>query len=234
MNEFSSTAISDGVLVRLLHEEVYSLTVNGRILASVALLPGMLEAFATGYLITEGLVPYQDIESVMVEKNTIGVLTVNPFKVLLPKRSVISGCGGTASYLDPAKLPVLKDAFTVPFPTLNTDFPEDISDAGGFSAAAVLSDGQVIASASCLSLYSAFDKTVGAAEKAGAHEYAVVCSGKVTADLVRKCLNAGVPVLASEKPPTSLAVRMAEQGNLTLVRPVKNTIYTHSCRISNA
>lgn len=229
MSEFCDVNLSDRSSVRLFDEQVYSLTVNGRNLVSAALLPNMLEEFAVGYLITEGFASYEDIESVMVDKNTISVLTVNPFKVLLPKRSIISGCGGTASYLDPAKLPVLEDSYRISLSALHQNFSAEIEIAGGFSAAAVFSDGNTVMT-SCLSLYSAFDKTIGAAGKKSA-EYAVVCSGKVTADLVRKCLNAKVPVLASYKPATALAVKMAEKGNLTIVKLPEEIIYTHKIRV---
>ena len=84
------TAFQNG----LLNEQPVSLTVNGRGLATVMMLKDMAEEFAAGYLTTEGIVPYADIESVMLTKTGVSVLTKNPFKVLLPKKSVVSGCGG--------------------------------------------------------------------------------------------------------------------------------------------
>ena len=69
----------------------------------------MEKEFAYGYLKTEGIIQPEEIESVMLDGAEIGVLTANPFKVLLPKKTVVSGCGGTATYLDAAKLPVLEE-----------------------------------------------------------------------------------------------------------------------------
>ena len=85
------TAFQNG----LLNEQPVSLTVNGRGLATVMMLRDMAEEFAVGYLTTEGIVSYADIESVMQNDAGVSVLTKNPFKVLLPKKSVLSGCGGT-------------------------------------------------------------------------------------------------------------------------------------------
>ena len=98
----------------LLNEQAFALTVNGRNLLSVLMLPDLKEEFARGYLVTEAIVAAEEIESVMLDGSTIGVLTRDPLKVLLPKRSVVSGCGGTASYLHPARLPVLSVGITLP------------------------------------------------------------------------------------------------------------------------
>lgn len=64
----------------LLNEQPVSLTVNGRGLATVMMLKDMAEEFAAGYLTTEGIVPYADIESVMETETGVSVLTKNPFK----------------------------------------------------------------------------------------------------------------------------------------------------------
>ena len=126
----------------LFNEQAFALTVNGRNLLSVLMLPDLPDEFARGYLATEAIIPADEIESIMIDGATIGVLTSIPFKVLLPKRAVISGCGGTASYLDPARLPVISGGITIPADTLATPFPENILAAGGFCAAAVLPDGK--------------------------------------------------------------------------------------------
>lgn len=231
-SEFCEVTLGDTV-VRLLDEQVYSLNVNGRALVSAALLPNDLKEFGVGYLVSEGVVSYDEIESVMIEKTAIGVLTKNPFKVLLPKRSIISGCGGTASYLDPAKLPVLGDGFEISLGNLSAEFSSEMKNSGGFEAAAVSYDGKIICEASCLTFFSAFDKLVGKIflENFVPKDLAVICSGKVTADLIRKCLNAKVSVLASYQPPTALAAYMAEMGRVTLVKLPEGMVYTHKFRI---
>ena len=86
MTFFSELPGPSGTTVRLLNEQLYSLTVNGRPIAAATLLPEQLEEFAAGYLITEGITAYSEIESIMPYTAVIGVLTVNPFKVLLPKK----------------------------------------------------------------------------------------------------------------------------------------------------
>ena len=121
----------------LLNEQAFALTVNGRNLLSVLMLPDLKEEFARGYLVTEAIVAAKEIESVMLDGSTIGVLTRDPLKVLLPKRSVVSGCGGTASYLDPARLPGISGGNTLPKDLLAATFPQNILTADDFSPAPV-------------------------------------------------------------------------------------------------
>jgi len=154
----------------------------------------------------------------MQTETEVSVLTKNPFKVLLPKKSVISGCGGTASYLDPEKLPVLESCIPVPKNMLKHEFSGDIIKAGGFGAAA-FADGKMEACVEDIGQYASLDKVVGRLLLEGIppESTAVLVSGKVTADMVRKCLHAKISVLASKLPPTHLAVEVAKNGKLTLV-----------------
>ena len=233
MTLFSELPGPSGTTVRLLNEQVYSLTVNGRPLASATLLPEQLEEFAAGYLVTEGITAYSEIESIMPDTAAIGVLTVNPFKVLLPKKTVVSGCGGTASYLDPARLPRVPDGGCVSLCGLTPEFPAEILAAGGFAAAAYTQAG-CAASASDLSQHAAFDKVIGSLLRQGCSPAgaAVICSGKITAELVRKSLHAQIPLLASCMPPTALAVATAQAGNLTLVQFPEKIVYCGAGRLS--
>ena len=201
-----------------LNEHPVSLTVNGRGLATMMMLKEMTEEFAAGYLVTERIVPYADIESVMRNDSGVSVLTKNPFKVLLPKKSVVSGCGGTASYLDPQKMPVLTTCIPVQKNILREEFCSEVIKAGGFGAKA-FANGKLLTSAEDIGQYSALDKVVGRLLMDGIspESTAVIVSGKITAELVRKCLFAKISVLASKLPPTHLAAEVAKNGKLTLV-----------------
>lgn len=204
-----------GFVNGLLDERLYSLTVNGRSLASPLMLSGMEKEFAFGYLKTEGIISPEEIESVMLDGAEIGVLTANPFKVLLPKKTVVSGCGGTATYLDAAKLPVLEN--TIDPPALPESLDSDVLRAGGFAAAVVSPKGFFLAED--VGQSASIDKAVGAALLNGADltKSALVLSGKVTADMVKKALNAGISVIASKYPATNLAAETASAGNVTLI-----------------
>lgn len=204
----------NGFVNGLLDEQPYSLTVNGRSLASVMMLPGFEKEFAAGYLTTEGITPFSEIESVMLDSNTISVLTVNPMKVLLPKKAVISGCGGTASYLDSVKMPKI---------TCHSDldivfnFENDVVRAGGFGAC--ISSKNFTSEISDISQITAVNKCVGSAlyNNVSLSECVISISGKVTADIVRMCRFAGISKIFSLCPPTALAKNVADDGGVKII-----------------
>ncbi|HJJ47545.1 MAG TPA: formate dehydrogenase accessory sulfurtransferase FdhD [Methanocorpusculum sp.] len=200
----------------LLDEQPFSLSVNGRPYATVMMLSSFLKEFAVGYLLSENIAKPEEIESVMIEENTISVLTKNPLKVLAPKKTVISGCGGTASYLDPEKLP--KAAFVSHTFQTMADFDSPVTKAGGFGSALLTEAGDA-AKVFDLSQMTALDKLFGiAVSKNILLSESVVCvSGKITADMVRKCLFAGVSELHANLPPTKLAFEIAKESGLKIV-----------------
>ena len=104
-----------------------ALFVNGRHAMTAMMSPVNLEDFVTGYLFTEQIIKNIDeIESIKIEKNRISVITKNLFKVLGPKKTILSGCGGSTSFIDVEKLP-----------RIHSDFVDQCSD--DFYSAAICS-----------------------------------------------------------------------------------------------
>ena len=90
----------------VIDEAPEALFVNGRHAMTAMMSPTDLEDFVTGYLFTEQIIKSVDeIESIRIEKNRISVITKNLFKVLGPKKTILSGCGGATSFIDTEKLP---------------------------------------------------------------------------------------------------------------------------------
>src|SRR5512136_1381392 len=102
-------------LHEVIEEAPLALFVNGRHAMTAMMSPVQLEEFVTGYLFTEQIIKGVDeIESIKIEKNRMSVITRNLFKVLGPKKTILSGCGGSTSYIDTEKLPSIKSGFTIP------------------------------------------------------------------------------------------------------------------------
>ena len=62
----------------------------------------------------------------------------------------------------------------------------------------------------------------------------LLCSGRLTYEMVTKTIHLGIPLLASISAPTTLAVQLAERFNVTLIgylRGHRMTIYSHPERI---
>ncbi|MHB8164333.1 MAG: formate dehydrogenase accessory sulfurtransferase FdhD, partial [Methanoregula sp.] len=82
----------------VIEEIPYALFINGRHAMTAMMSPVQLEDFVTGYLYTEQIIKgIDEIESIRIEKNRLSVITKNLFKVLGPKKTILSGCGGSAS-----------------------------------------------------------------------------------------------------------------------------------------
>ena len=68
--------------------------------------------------------------------------------------------------------------------------------------------------------HNAVDKLVGRAAMDGLlplHDHVLMVSGRVSFEIVQKALAAGFPVVAAVSAPSSLAVRLASESNMTLV-----------------
>ncbi len=86
--------------------------------------------------------------------------------------------------------------------------------------------------------HNALDKVIGYGLKHGVDfsRTVVTCSGRLSSEMVRKCLMANIPVIASRGATTTLAISMAEQAGLTIigfVRSQKMNIYTGVERVRN-
>ena len=84
--------------------------------------------------------------------------------------------------------------------------------------------------------HNALDKLVGALARDGAEtEHGItVITSRVSVEMVQKAVKLGAPVLAAISAPTALAIRTAEEANLTLVAIVRGEefdVYTHGERI---
>ena len=98
----------------MIEEVPLALFVNGRHAMTAMMSPVQLEDFVTGYLYTEQIIKNVDeIESIRIEKNRMSVITKNLFKVLGPKKTILSGCGGSTSFIDTEKLPKITSDYTI-------------------------------------------------------------------------------------------------------------------------
>jgi FdhD protein len=86
--------------------------------------------------------------------------------------------------------------------------------------------------------HNALDKAIGYGLK---HDVdfsrtIIASSGRISSEMIRKCLIANIPIIASRGATTTLAIRLGEQSGLTIlgfVRGQKMNIYTGIERIRN-
>lgn len=227
--------------------------VNGRHALTAMISPTMLEEFVTGFLYTERIIKkLEDIESLRIEENrkengigtlSASVLTKDPFSILLSGKTVLSGCGGDTSYLDADRLPKIRSDLVTDVSTIKDIMKETlVSDlhtrTGGIHIVGLFGPDGKICIAEDIGRHNALDKVIGYGLKHGVDfsRTIVTCSGRLSSEMVRKCLMANIPVIASRGATTTLSISMGEQSGFTIigfVRSQKMNIYTGTERIKN-
>lgn len=89
----------------------------------------------------------------------------------------------------------------------------------GTHACYLASQGRILYSAEDIGRHNAMDKAIGAAALQGLDPGRCILftTGRVPADMVRKAITAGFPILASKSVPTDASIALAKQYNLTLI-----------------
>jgi FdhD protein len=136
-----------------------------------------------------------------------------------------------------------------PGPTLPRDLLADLPDrlrqptfarTGGLHATGLFSaEGELLHVREDVGRHNAMDKMIGRALLDGLvplSELVLCVSGRLSFELVQKAAVAGAPVLVGVGAPSSLAVRLADDRNLTLAgfaRGGRVNVYTGSQRVTN-
>ncbi len=229
----------------VIEEAPMALFVNGRHAMTAMMSPVQLEDFVTGYLYTEQIIKSVDeIESIRIEKNRMSVITKNLFKVLGPKKTILSGCGGSTSFIDTEKLPKIRSSSTISTADIRTVAKNVLNSelhmkTGGIHIVALLDKAAVLTVSEDIGRHNALDRVIGFAlrTKIDLKKTWIIVSGRISSEMVRKCLIAGIPIIVSRGATTTLAVETAEKTGLTVVgfaRSSTMVVYTHPQRVEVA
>lgn len=230
-------------LHEVIEEVPLALFVNGRHAMTAMMSPVMLEEFVTGYLFTEQIIKgIDEIESIKIEKNRMSVITTNLFKVLGPKKTILSGCGGSTSFIDTEKLPKIQSDYRVTTEAIWNAAKAVLNSelhriTGGIHIVALLDGEKILAVSEDIGRHNALDRVIGFGlrNKIDLSKTYVIVSGRISSEMVRKCLIANIPIIVSRGATTTLAVETAEKTGLTVVgfaRGGKMNVYTHPERVS--
>jgi FdhD protein len=214
--------------------------------------PGNDEELALGWLYTEGIIPAP--EKVFPTRSTPNTITIDLPEGRVPdlsrsqRHSYTSSscgvCGKTSLESLQTDIPETTDSgLSIPAAILYT-LPDllregqDIFDAtGGIHAAGLFTkEGHLLAIREDIGRHNALDKLIGHSLRYHLHleTSLLLLSGRACFELIQKAAMAGIRIVAAVGPPSSLAIRHAEDAGITLVgflRQQRFNIYSRPDRI---
>jgi len=235
---------SDG---QVIDEALISIYVNGGELATIMATPQEQDLLALGFLKNEGLIGnLSEIEILYISKAgcCVDIWLSRPFEK--PERSIItSGCGGGVTFTDPeVGIQPLHSEITLEPEMLRQAFrklqpPNSLyARSRGVHAAGLLDPRteELIAIVEDVGRHNTIDKLTGYCLKHDieTRNRALLVTGRISSEMMRKAAVMGCPIAASRTSPTSLSMEMARAWNITLVGYVRQgsmRIYSYPERL---
>lgn len=220
-------------------EGSYELYINDTLVGVIVVSPSELEAHALGYVVTEGLVKADEVESVERQVNKVIIRTSmkksslfqKAYQKLLDVRR------------DREKIPVVSSSLRVT-PSLILQCAHQIFEqaenwkkTGGVHISLLFNrESELIKAAEDIGRHNSVDKVVGHAllHKVPLDETVLACSGRQPEEMVLKVARARIPIVLTKAAVTDKGIDAAERLGVTLIgfaREDRFTIYAHPQRV---
>ena len=252
MNVGEITRDKDGCHVADISKKVIAeislkVIVNGAELVSVLCLNQYQEELALGFLYNEGVInSYSDIENIYFNDKMLAVIINLKEGVIINRqeslRSITSGCGKCYTYINPLKQSQYQAVQSDASYSINTilnlmnDFvtrSKIYIDIGGVHSVLLhTTDYEILIED--IGRHNCFDKITGKLLKENKLDLScqaiVFVSGRISSEIMTKIIRMGVGILVSKSTPTTAAVKLAQQHNVTLLGYVRASGgYIYSC-----
>ena len=252
VKETDTITVEEPLEIKIIHNEIeYSVSVIMRT-------PVDDFSLAAGFLFTEGIVTENSIKEIkysnsakVSERNNIVQVEVSDFEEnLLGRRNfyVNSSCGVCGKtniddiFVKSGELiknkSVLNYEDILEMPEIMKRSQKIFNSTGGIHAAAIIDYyGNVLSIGEDIGRHNAVDKAIGKMVLNGTKrnpEAVLQVSGRAGFEILQKAAMFGIPVVSSVSAPSSLAVELADEFNITLlsfVRGNRFNVYTHGERI---
>jgi FdhD protein len=236
----SSEEIDDLIAI----EKRLRIFVNGQNVLNLFCTPLMIRELVVGIIHNENLISGEwCADRMSIEYNgEIRVDVPASGTINQGEQTVTSGCVGGISLEKNSRDTVISDDAVFDAGAVKTLFNEfqQRSEAykmtGGIHSAALTDGKKIHAFAEDIGRHNAVDKVIGyfILENIPFKGMIMMASGRLSSDIVNKCLTCSVPVIVSRTSPTSLAVEIAEASGITLVgfmRGSRMNVYSGRQRI---
>lgn len=248
---------SNGLLVDIEDDIVteFPLTifVNDQEFATMVCTPTHFKEMVVGFLASEGVIRFQtDIASLTIDENTGYAhvklhADVTTSQQYYSKRFIGSCCGKSRQFYfhNDARTAKTSTAKLTITPSHCIQLMNDLQkssfvfqETGGVHNAALCSPDEIIVSRTDIGRHNALDKLYGYSilNQIPVREKIIVFSGRISSEVLVKAAKIGVGIVLSKSAPTDLAIKLAEDLNITAVGFIRGNsfnIYSHPERITN-
>jgi len=221
-------------------ESPLTIYINGEELVTMVCTPDKQDLLAIGFLKSEGIIEKRDdIKNCNLDLETQRIwIEVRDERYdkrnLEKKRLVTSGCARGISFFtydDALKSMEISKKREVPVERalkLMREFQhksELFNKTGGVHSAALADEERILLFAEDLGRHNAVDKIIGEALVKGIDisDKILLSSGRISSEVILKAGRNGIPVVISRSAPTSIAVNIARELNMTLIGFARGT-----------
>jgi FdhD protein len=204
--------------------------------------PGNDAELAAGFLFTEGIVQHIDqIQHILPQQNTVLVGMAKGATPQLQRAERSSYTTSSCGVCGKTSIDAIKTAPVFTGQTAELMVPAAIfyslqnsiqqkqvvfETTGGLHAAALFDvQGNCLLLREDVGRHNAVDKVIGAALQNGLlplHQHILFLSGRAGFELIQKAVMAGIRIIAAVGAPSSLAVELAKEHNVTLIGFLRN------------
>ncbi len=209
---------------RIIKETALTIRIGGKHYATAMILAVMEREFVCGHLLSQGIIQSaRDISSLTIRNNVADVALTPSHKKQPVNHKITSKLKVKPGDIFICVKAILKsEVFTE---------TEAVHSAGLF-----LNGNETICIAEDLGRHNALDKVIGYGllHKVDFSKTVAASTGRQPSEMILKCRNVNIPVIATKGVPTTLAVEIAEKAGVTiagLVRGKNMMVYSHPERI---
>ncbi len=225
-------------------EEIVEVIFNGDVLIRHSISPNELVEWTLGYLYSNSMIT--DVKAVVIEERDDKVYVegqINPSGGLYWTQ--VSGCGASLENLCLNNIGNLKENnFSVEIHKIFEAFEkfnqmsENFKKSGSLHSAGLFDGDKIVYFSEDIARHNAVDKVIGKALLASDNleKFALLTSGRISSEIVRKCGVSKIPIIISHSAPTTFAIDLANLVGISLVgflRGKRFNVYCNSWRLTD-
>ena len=232
----------------IVREVPVSVHINGKEYAVLMATPTDLKQLALGFLLGEGAITKATIvRGIKINRREwiVSVRLGGEFDATRKRGLVTSGCAAIALYKGAfglAGVEGVKSKLRLGAGEVRSLINRMIrrcdtyQKTGGIHSAAIADRGGVLLFAEDVGRHNAVDKVIGQAwlDEMEMSDKVVLCTGRISSEILIKAARMGIPVVVSRTSPTDLSVRLAAKLKITLIGFVRGgnvSVYSGMQRI---